>query len=280
MNDQHYSKSIRGCSFLRNESGRIRTITTIILVFGFVVLILGGYVIKEIFDRVDDATEKVIDVTKKIIDEFKTDKITYDFHTYGVTKLKGTNRLQVATVNAMELFKSNRDTSYIWGLLKFSAGVTITAPVEYTYYLDLNDRWKFLITDEGTAEAPMLKVFVLAPPIQYNTPAIIVSKWTIQDDKRSYFIDQDELREKLRQELVNICQEMAKERIQDNILRATIRTEVKNFIQTWFIENRFKDDKHKPMVAEVYFEDEALPHPVPDLLKNSEIKVIGEKTSQ
>lgn len=267
-NLREFSALLPSYTFLKNNRGRIRTITIIIFVAGAVLLILGVYVIKEIFDRGD-----------KIIDEFKDDKITYDFHGY-VTKLKGTNRLQVAEVNAMETFKSNRETSYIWGLLNFSAEVTVTAPVEYTYYLDLNDRWKFLITDEGTAEAPMLKVFVLAPPIHYNTPAINVSEWTIQDGKKSYFIDQDDLREQLRKELVNICQEMAKQRIDDDMFRTTVRAEIKNFIQTWFIENRFKEYEHKPMIAEVYFEDEALPPPVPDLLKDAEINVIGEKSSQ
>ena len=46
--------------------------------------------------------------------------------------------------------------------------VAATVPVEYTYYLDLDESWDFVLR-EGT-------LVVLAPEIRFNTPALDVSR--------------------------------------------------------------------------------------------------------
>src|SRR5204863_3629062 len=85
--------------------------------------------------------------------------------------LTGTNRLQVATLHQGETFQRSEADNIAWGLISLpKVVVQAQAPVEYTYYLDLQAPWEF--RQEGKT------ITVLAPPIVANTPALDVSALT------------------------------------------------------------------------------------------------------
>ncbi|GAK49853.1 hypothetical protein U14_01077 [Candidatus Moduliflexus flocculans] len=243
--------------------------TKIILTTGVVAIVLGVSIIHAISKKIDPITDAI----KLILESFKTQKITTEYKTYA-TEIKGTNRLQLATLKTQEIFTRTENLDYVWGLLKFSASVEISAPVEYTFYLELNDGWKFLINDPGNTQVTALDVYVLAPPIQANAPAIHVSEWQIKDGETSVMIDEGEMKNNLIRELETICQGGIREKIEQ--VRPTVRDEVSTFVTTWFVENRFKDSPIKPRVAGVYFEDEALPSNVAALLKLSQTETIQQ----
>ena len=260
----------------QTEKRGLKLSTKVLILIGVVTIALGGLFFnasKYIADKSDKQIDKIVELIRQMIESFKKEEIVREYKTYA-TEIKGTNRLQAATLKTQETFTRTENLGYIWGLLKFSASVEISAPVEYTLYLELNDGWKFLINDPGTTEITALDVYVIAPPIQANAPAIHVSEWQIKDGETSMFIDEGEVKNNLIRELETICQGQIRGKIDE--VRETVRGEVSTFVTTWFVENRFKDSPINPRVAGVYFEDEALPQHVAALLKLSQTETIQQ----
>ena len=79
------------------------------------------------------------------------------------TALSGTTRLQFATLREVEVFSRRDETRLFWGQVPLpDVVVEARAPVEYTYFLDLEKPWSFRL------EGGVLRV--LAPAIEWNLP--------------------------------------------------------------------------------------------------------------
>ncbi len=185
---------------------------------------------------------------KQIAEGFSSGKVTEEFRDY-VTKIQGVNHLQVAKLSSLDTFSRTDSQKILWDRIGLpDVKVEIQAPVEYTFYLDLKDSWEFQWHDDEQA------ILILAPAIQSNTPAIDVSNMVILTEKGSILRDEDEVHEKLKQELTELSKQMAVEKIP--LIREIARNETRQFIENWFIKVRFSDAAIKPHVQMVKFADE------------------------
>ncbi len=218
-------------------------------------VIFGGIVISIYF--IDRSAGALSDMAEK----FQSGKITNEFRDY-VTQIKGFQRLQVATLNTVDIFTKLDSRSVFWNMIDLpDVQVEIKMPVEYSYYLDLNDEWRFDWNDKDK------KVTVFAPQIKSNTPAVDVSSMSITIQKGSFLRDEEEVKEKLISELSGRLAEIAEKKIP--LIRETARNEIRQFISNWFIKNYFKDSEVNPVIESVVFSDES---------SNSEKTKIGINT--
>ena len=219
--------------------------TFFIKVFG---LILIASLLIYIIIYIIDFSENTL---HKISEGFASGKVVDEFHSY-ITQIKGSNRLQVASVNSIEVFSKKDSKSILWDLISLpDVVVEIIAPVEYTYFIDLNEKWNFLWEENDTS------IIIVAPQIKAGTPAIDVSKMEIIEKQGSFLRNVEEIKNNLRLELSDKLKFTANEKI--SVIRETARSEIKNFLLNWFIKYYFKDSKLIPKNIFVYFPSETLP---------------------
>ena len=121
--------------------------------------------------------------------------------------------------------------------------VQATAPVEYTYYLDLDGTWELVLGGET--------IQVLAPRIRYNTPAIDASALRYGVTEGSVFRDEDAVMSRLQAGLTDMTRGRAEENIP--LVRELGRRKTAEFVDTWL--GRSFDDEQAYRV-EVVFADE------------------------
>lgn len=176
---------------------------------------------------------------------FRSGTIEVSFESF-TRSLEGSNRLQFATLEQTETFKLTDRATVFWGAVDLpDVVVSATAPVEYTAYLDLDDRWDFQITED--------RVVVTAPPIQFNKPAIDVSRIRYVVEQESWLRDEETVVEALRTGLT----EMSAERIRDHLpmVREIGREESARFVSNWLVQS-FSDGTEYEVV--VRFQDESI----------------------
>jgi hypothetical protein len=224
-------------------------LTVALLGFGF--LVLAGYV----FYRAQRLPGEILERGRSIATElrsvaaaFKTGTITTTFVSYS-TEVSGGQKLQFATLEEIEVFERTDRAQILWGQLELpEVVVRAEAPVTYTYYLDLKERWDFLL--EGQT------VRVQAPPIRFNTPAIDVSRLRYQVESGSVFRDEQLALQNLQRGLG----ELARSRAASNVplVRELGRKNTAEFVRTWLL-SRYDDAASYRI--EVLFADEVSPEP-------------------
>lgn len=193
--------------------------------------------------------EKGCSSLSQIAESFKTGKVVTEFHDY-VTEVKGLQRLQAASLKSTDVFTRVDSKSILWELIDLpDVKIEIKMPVEYTYYLDLKDKWNFEF-DEN-----LMHIKVNAPSIKPNTPAVNVSEMKVTVLKNSIFRDVDAVKDSLFKELMPRLNQLAYEKI--DLIREAARKEVTSFVSNWFVQIYFKDYSTKPRLLSVYFEDES-----------------------
>jgi hypothetical protein len=163
---------------------------------------------------------------------FREGTVRQEFFSH-VTSLTGTTRLQIATLNQAETFQRSETDNIAWGLIALpKVVVQAQAPVEYTYYLDLQAPWEF--RQEGKT------ITVLAPPITANTPALDVSVLTFYTLEGSVWRDENAVRERLRESLTATLRKRAREN--ERLVREIGRQKVAEFVEKWLGE-KFGDGR-------------------------------------
>jgi hypothetical protein len=160
------------------------------------------------------------------------------------TALAGATRLQFATLRQVEVFSRRDERRLVWGQLPLpDVVVEARAPVEYTYYLDLQKPWSFVL------EGEVLRA--QAPAIEWNLPAIDTSALRYEVRLGSVLRDEAEVLEALRASLTDA----ARLRARDNValVRDTARLRTAEFVRN-FVATRFADAKD--VRVEVVFADE------------------------
>jgi len=224
------------------KSVRTKALVTI----GVTAIIVGGIIFAMIY-----LIESPANALEKIATNFKSGKVVTEFRDY-VTSVKGMTYLQVAKLNTTDVFSRTDSRKILWNWVGLpDVKIEIQAPVEYTYYLDLKEKWEFNWLDEEQG------IIVIAPMLQPNTPAIDVSNMKIIREEGSILRDESEVRQRLMQQIMEISRSMAKEKIP--VIRELARNETRQFIETWFIKVQFSNSKIKPHVKAVYFADEEIP---------------------
>ena len=90
----------------------------------------------------------VIDSSRSLVEAFKTGTVTTRFVSYAA-EMSGSNYLQFANLKQVEVFERTDSATVLWGQLELpDVVVRAEAPVDYTYYLDLDEPWNITIQDE------------------------------------------------------------------------------------------------------------------------------------
>jgi hypothetical protein len=174
---------------------------------------------------------------------FRTGTVTTTFRGYA-TEVTGTTRLQFAELRQIEVFERRDAAAVLWGALALpDVVVEARAPVVYTYYLDLDKEWRFRL-EAG-------EVQVVAPPVEWNAPAVDVSALRLEVREGSVFRNEQLVLDRLRAELSPLLQGRARQHLP--LVRETGRRKVEVFVETWLVQ-RFADGRNYR--ARVVFADE------------------------
>ncbi len=161
---------------------------------------------------------------------FKEGSLTTSFVSYA-TQVSATTRLQVAKVASGESFERKDQLTILWGELSLpDVVVEARAPVEYTYYVALDKAWSFAL------DGPWL--VVSAPPLEFGTPALDVSKLTFVVRQGSILRDEAAVVEQLRLGLTELCRRRAADHAA--LAREPARRSAEAFVETW-LKDRFPD---------------------------------------
>lgn len=193
--------------------------------------------------------ERVLGSAVDLAEAFRTGKTTTSFRSYA-TQVQSQSYLQFSTLDQIEQFERTDEATIFWGQLELpDVVVQVTAPVETTYYLDLDEEWLFELDGDT--------VRVVAPQIRFNRPAVDVSRleWNVRQE--SLFRDERPARAALQDGLT----EMAVQRARDNVplVREIGRRRAEAFVRQWLL-NTFAEQADDRAI-EVVFRDEASPFP-------------------
>lgn len=183
---------------------------------------------------------------RDVASAFKQGTITTTFTSYATT-LSGSQYLQFATLSQRETFTRTDQSTVLFGYIPLpDLIVEASAPVTYTYYLDLNAPWEFVLRD-GV-------IWVTAPEIKFNKPALDVSRITYEVKKDSHIRNTAEAMENLRSSMTWMCYQKARSNVE--LVRETGRKQTESFVENW-LSKSFADGKKYPV--KVRFRNEKLP---------------------
>jgi hypothetical protein len=171
------------------------------------------------------------------------------------TEIVGSSRLQFATLKQVEVFERRDGQTLFWGQLPLpDVVVEARAPVEYTYFLDLEKAWTLRL--EGDT------LFVATPPIEWNQPAVDVSALTYTVRESSVFRDEAAVLGALRASMTEATRVRARGNVA--LVRETGRVKAQQFVGAW-LERRLGERPSAKVVVVFPGEPALPPEPVPAL---------------
>lgn len=201
---------------------------------------------RDVADAAGRAMEKAGQAIATVVAAFNGGRITTEFVSYA-SSIHPAHRLQFATLKQTEIFTRTDEATTGFGYIPLpEVIVEARAPVETTYYLDLNAPWKLVL--EGNV------IHVLAPKIQFNQPSVDVSAIKFEVRKDSVFRNTTESLEGLKQSITQLS--LQKARLNVNLVRETGRRQTTEFVEKW-LSQRFADGTNYPV--KVYFAGEPSP---------------------
>jgi hypothetical protein len=190
----------------------------------------------ETFEKGVRVVEKLGEQAQKVASAFKQGTITTTFTSYATT-LSGSQYLQFATLSQREIFTRTDESSLLFGYIPLpDVIVQASAPVTYTYYLDLNSPWDFVLRD-GV-------IWVTAPDIKYNKPALDISRISYEVKKDSHFRNTSDAMENLRSSMTWMTYKKAQANVE--LVRETGRKQTETFVENWLAKS-FADGKKYPV---------------------------------
>jgi hypothetical protein len=228
----------------------------VVALLGILALVIAGYLIHRATSLPAELMERGRSLARdvrSVAAAFRSGTITTTFTSHAV-EMSGSHYLQFATLKEMEVFERTDSVALLWGQLALpDVVVRAEAPVEYTYYLDLDERWEFVLSDAATRA-----VLVRAPEIRFNTPAIDASRIRYEVKDGSILRDEAAAVENLKRGITDLARERAREN--RAIVRELGRKKTEDFIRSWLLSSY--DDAAEYRV-EVRFADEADPDDPP-----------------
>jgi hypothetical protein len=221
-----------------------------------VLICVGGLLY--IFRSCRDLPRDTIDQTARLIDRtgralatvagaFNKGTVTTSFVSFATT-ISNQQHLQFATLKQMEVFTRSEMPSTAFGYISLpEVVVEARAPVEYTYYLDLNAPWRFELKNNV--------IHVFAPSIRFNKPAVDASAITYEV-KRGY-VKTAEAQENLKRSITSLV--ALKARDNTALVQETGRKQTADFVERW-VANTFDDGTN--FHVKVYFPGESPVSPV------------------
>ncbi len=181
---------------------------------------------------------------ERVAAAFRTGTVTTSFISYA-TRVNGSSYLQFARLRQVEVFERRDEATALWGLLDLpELVVRATAPVEYTYYLDLDGVWDLRLED-GT-------LLVVAPPIEFNQPAVDASGIEYEVKAGSLLRDEAEALRRLKSGITRMSVERARENLP--LVREVGRREAERFVADWMAARFLDGGDYR---VELVFPDEA-----------------------
>src|SRR5712692_7363957 len=224
-------------------------------------LVVGGaYVFKscrdvpgDLIDKTGQAIGKAGNALATVAAAFNQGTGTTSFLSYA-TSISNNHYLQFATLRQTEVFTQTDEASTGFGYIPLpEVIVEARAPVEFTYYLDLNAKWQLLLKENV--------FYVRAPPIQFNKPAVDASaiQYEVRKDSvlRKYYpfaSSPAQAQEELKKSITFLANRRARENV--SLVRETGRRQTTEFVERWLMKS-FTDGKQYPV--KVYFADESPP---------------------
>lgn len=199
--------------------------------------------------RAIDAGREVLADLEKVARAFRSGNVRTSFISYA-TEVSGNSYLQFATLDQVEVFRREDRATVLWGQLELpEVVVEATAPVQYTYYLDLDDSWDFRLEADT--------VYVAAPEIRHNRPSVDASALRYEVRRGSVMRDEDTALQKLQSGLTQMSEQRAKENVA--LIRELGRRKTAQFVETWLAGTLGLDG---PVRVVVEFADERPEPPV------------------
>jgi hypothetical protein len=195
-----------------------------------------------------DSGRAVLGDLEGIARAFRTGTIETTFTSHA-TEVAGSSYLQFATLDQTEVFERTDRASALWGQLPLpDVVVRATAPVQYTYFLDLEQPWRFELAEDN-------RIQVYAPPIQFNQPAIDVSRLDYEVRADSLLRDEQRALGELKRGLAQMVQGRARDNIE--LVREIGRRKTEQFVEGWLFHD-FGETARRYHV-DVVFVDEVEP---------------------
>ncbi len=221
---------------------------TVGIVLVVTILVAGGLYVFESLRRLPaDAVAGSKKLARDLVEvaaAFRQGRIEISFTSYA-TSVTGSSYLQFANLRQTEVYTRQDEASLLWGTLDLpEVVVSATAPVEYTYYLDLDEGWEFRL-ESG-------RLLVQAPPIRFNRPAIDASEIRYEVRASSLLRDEEAALEQLKQGLMVMSERRAEEHIV--LVREVGRSKVREFVERWLAGNFGDAEQYRVVVR---FADEA-----------------------
>jgi hypothetical protein len=204
--------------------------TTLWVSVVFLLVGAGLFVFKSCVEAPERIIRQAGSTLATVAAAFNRGAVSNAFFSYATTLTNNLN-LQVATLNEMEVFTRQEVPLTAFGYIPLpDVVVEARAPVQYTYFLDLNAQWRFVLENN--------LVHVYAPPLRFNTPAVDAS--TISYEVKKGVLRTDDVLENLKRSISSLVVLRA----QDNLplVRETGRKQVAEFVQTWLMRS-FADGK-------------------------------------
>lgn len=234
---------------MTGSSGAGKVRATALAVVAVVALLAGVYMIHWLLSLPGRAVETGREVAAELRDlaaAFHQGRVETAFVNYAI-QLSGTNRLQVAELRQVEVYTRTESSTVLWGILELpDVVVEARVPVEYVYYLDLADNWRFELEDH--------RLRVRAPRLEFNSPALDVSRLGYEVRASSILRDENAAIEALQSGLTELSRERAREQIR--LVRETARRQTEEFVGKW-LGAAF--DSGGDYTIEVIFGGEAVP---------------------
>lgn len=191
---------------------------------------------------------KLIEKTGKALADvasaFRQGTIRTEFTSYATT-ITNQQLLQFATLRQRETFTRSEETTTGFGYIPLpEVIVEARAPVEYTYHLDLNAPWNFVLQENI--------IHVFPPPVRFNKPSIDASE--IAYEVKKGYLKTDEALENLKRSLSSLAVLKARDNIP--LVRETCRQQTSLFVENWLAKT-FSDGRS--FAVKVHFPGEALP---------------------
>lgn len=199
----------------------------------------------------------------ELAEAFRRGTVETSFRGYSV-ETQGTSRLQFAQVTESVRFERRDQANLFWGYVDLpQVIVAAQAPVEYTYYVDLDGPWKFRREDDVLT--------VTAPPIAFNRPSVDVSALQMEVVAGSLLRDEAAALERLRKGITWMALRRAHGHKRE--VREEGRAQVERFVRNW-LEGSFVDAGDYRV--EVRFRDELDGDEVPTLTAPPEVSFPSE----
>ena len=203
-----------------------------------------------VFVSLREAPGRAVDKGREVLRDlagvaaaFRQGTVETRFISYA-TGVTGSQRFQFATLEQMEIFSRRDRSSVMWGYLELpDVVVEVTAPVTYTYTLDLDAPWE--MTLEGDS------IRVVAPAIEANKPAVDASEIEYAVRQGSVLRDEEAALANLKRTLTELTRLRARDHVP--LIRELGRRETEKFVATW-LARTFEDGGDYRV--EVVFADE------------------------